>query len=391
MQYYYPQQPQQPQQTAYPQQATYPQQPQQTAYPQQAAYPIQPVGYPQQQLAVPQQQPLPASMTQDEFEQQRKQYEAQQYKSNLRRTANSLGGLLLLFFGAELVMSIITVAVIYMSGLSMDVAETDALSLLESGVISSIVFFLVALIYCLIRRVSFARIFPFDKIGGAKLAKLCVIGISFSLMSNYVVDLLNNTFGLFGIENAGGNVDVGSNPSVIVYFLTVAVLPAFAEEFAFRGVIMGVLKPYSPALAIVISSAAFALMHGNFVQLPFTFCCGLVFAYMDIKTNSLLPSIIIHFLNNGLSVLADVLLSYGILSEFMTNALYGAIFVVTGILAFIFLKQMARNDKDFFRIKDGNDVISYKEKVKTTVTSPTMIAFTAVMLSYCVYYLTSLT
>ena len=388
MQNYYPQQQQYPQPYRQPQQQ-YPQQygqSYQPLYPQQYPQPYQ-QQYPQQMIP----QPYPApQLTPQQLEQQQKMYEAQQYKRSLRRTVNGLGGLLLVFFGLEIVLAVIITAVISATGASGEVSETDPLFLLENGLISSLIFFVAGLIYCFIRKISFAEIFPFDKIGGAKLAKLCVIGLSFSLLSNYVVDLINNTFGLFGVENSGGSFETGSNPSVIVYFLTVAILPAFVEEFAFRGVIMGVLKPFSPALAILISSAAFALMHGNFVQLPFTFCCGLVFAYIDIKTNSLLPSIIIHFLNNGLSVLADILISYGILSEYMANALYGAIFAFTGVLAFIFIMQMARTDKEFFKIKDGNDVIPFKEKVKTTVTSPTLITYTVMMLLYCVIYLVSL-
>ena len=344
--------------------------------PVQYPYPVQqPQLYPAQQYVQPlyyPPQPTP--------EEQRKET----YRRLLRKNANSIGTLLLIFFGTELILSLALVFVMIALGIQEE-GSTGELMLLENGMISMIVFFFVGVIYCLIRRLRFSAIFPFDKVRGGLLAQLCVIGLSFSLMSNYVVSLVNSVFGLVGVENAGGNIDVGSHPNVLLYILIVAVMPAFAEEFAFRGIVMGVLRPYSEGLAILVSSAAFALMHGNFVQLPFTFCCGLVFAFIDIKTNSLLPSIIIHFLNNGLSVLADILTAYKILDEVTTNLCYGVIFVVTGILSFIFIKRIInKDDGSFFTLKNGNTVLPFKTKVKTTVTSPTLIAFAAVMVTYCV-------
>ena len=357
------------------QQPMYPAPPQYPPQPVQQGYPIQ--QYPRQNAPAPYYPPQP-QMTPEEYQQQ-------SYKRSLRRAANGVGALMLIFFALELIISLVAEVILMAAGMEEELSDMSALFLLENGVVSSIVFFVSGLIYVLITKKRFSSLFPFDRIGGGYLAKLCVIGLAFSLMSNYVVDLVNNTFSLFGIENSGGSIDAGSNPNILIYFLTVAILPAFAEEFAFRGIVMGTLRPYSEGLAILISSAAFALMHGNFVQLPFTFCCGLVFAFIDIKTNSLLPSIIVHFLNNGLSVLADVLMSYEILSENMVNVMYGGIFCVTGILSFIFLKGIIKaDDGSTFRLKGGNDIIPFKSKIKTAVSSPTLISFAVVMFLYCV-------
>ena len=306
-------------------------------------------------------------------------YMAENYRRSLRRTVNGLGVLLIAFLAMNFIISIVLIIITSAAGTNDIFTEGSVLEMLTNGLISSVSFFLVGLIYCLITRRDFSRLFPFEKIGGSKLAKLCVIGLSLNLFSNLVVDLVNNTFGLFGIENNGGTFDLGSQPDVIMVILTIAVIPAFVEEFAFRGVIMGVLRPYSEGLAIIVSSAVFALMHGNFVQLPFTFCCGLVFAYIDIKTNSLMPSIIIHFLNNGLSVLADIFMGYKIMDEIGVNLFYGVIFVITGILSFIFLKDMVK-DKEFFTLNKGDEIIPYKRKMTTAVSSPPMICFAVLMI-----------
>ena len=326
--------------------------------------------YQPQQNYLYQQYPLPTP----------EQLRAQEYKRDLRKTVNGLGALLLIFFGLEFLIVIILEVILAITGNSDDLLEMNVLYMLESGLVSTIIFFVASLIYCLIKRVDFGAVFPFKKVGGAMLYRLCVIGISISLMSNYVVDLLNNSLGLFGVENNGGVFDTADNPDVLMYFLVVAIIPAFVEEFAFRGVVMGMLRPYSEGLAILVSSATFALMHGNFVQMPFTFCVGLVLGYIDIISGSLLPSIIVHFLNNGLSVLYDVLTAYGLLSETSAYMWYGAVYAATGILAFIAAYRIIKDkDSRFFELKDSDTVMPFKQKMKTALTSPTLICFAVLM------------
>jgi membrane protease YdiL (CAAX protease family) len=307
-----------------------------------------------------------------------RRYEAERYRTSLRRTSNGLGFMLIAFIGMNLLLSIMIV-IMSLTVREMGMSSEDSIiDLLSNGMVSSLTFFVVGLFYCLFAKRSLAEILPFEKIGAAKLAKLCVIGIAFNLFSNSAVDLVSGAFSLVGIENKGGTIDVGSTPDSLLMILTVAILPAFVEEFAFRGVVMGTLRPYSEGAAILISSATFALMHGNFVQMPFTFCCGLVFAYIDIKCNSLLPSVIVHFLNNGLSVAADLLIAHGIMSELVVNLLYGVIFIVTGVLAFIFIKGFTK-DKEMFILDKGSDIIPFKKKITTICSSPTMIIFTVIM------------
>lgn len=316
------------------------------------------------------------------------EYVTYTYRHGLWIEAVKLGVLLLIFFFAQQGIIKLTAEVIKATGTGGIYSQSSAMQLLFSGAISTLVFFLFSAVYCLIRRMSFARLFPFERIGGAMLAMLCVVGLTFSLMSNYAASLVTDVFSLFGVRNRGGDViREGTLPSVFLYYLTVAVLPALAEEFAFRGVVMGSLRKYSDALALVISSAAFALMHGNFVQIPFTFCCGLAFGFIAIRTNSLLPAIIIHFFNNALSVTYDVLTSYGIISYAFGNLMYGVIITVLCILSFFFIRRIIKEKPELLRFDDSDRVIPFKKKMRATVFAPTMLAFAAVMLVYAVYEL----
>ena len=75
----------------------------------------------------------------------------------------------------------------------------------------------------------------------------------------------------------------------------------------FRYIPLSILKDNKRA-AVLLSSALFALAHANLFQIPYAFAAGLVFAAVCIMTGSILPSILIHFLNNLLSLA----ISYGL-------------------------------------------------------------------------------
>jgi len=86
--------------------------------------------------------------------------------------------------------------------------------------------------------------------------------------------------------------------------LVIAVLPAFAEEFLFRGLVMRSFERYSPWVAAVCSALLFGVMHGTWEQVFFAFILGLVLSYVVLITDSLWASMTIHFTNNAFSVLA---------------------------------------------------------------------------------------
>ena len=87
--------------------------------------------------------------------------------------------------------------------------------------------------------------------------------------------------------------------------IAIVIMAPIVEELLFRGAIEGYLlrKWKHPAGAIVFSSLVFGLVHGNWVQAPFAFVIGLALGWMYYRTGSLLPGILMHFVNNGTAVL----------------------------------------------------------------------------------------
>ncbi|MBR1707180.1 MAG: CPBP family intramembrane metalloprotease [Bacteroidales bacterium] len=87
-------------------------------------------------------------------------------------------------------------------------------------------------------------------------------------------------------------------------FLVVAIFAPVFEEWLCRGMVLrGLLKHMKPVWAIVVSALFFAVIHANPWQALNAFILGVVMGYVYYKTGSLLLTMLIHFLNNGTSVI----------------------------------------------------------------------------------------
>ncbi len=95
------------------------------------------------------------------------------------------------------------------------------------------------------------------------------------------------------------------------YFVLCLLVP-FAEEAAFRGAVLrsllGSMKSHWAAIAI--SAAAFAIVHGNPVQMPHAFLVGLLLGWMYYRTGSILPGVVLHWVNNTVVYAVYMLFPY---------------------------------------------------------------------------------
>ncbi len=82
-------------------------------------------------------------------------------------------------------------------------------------------------------------------------------------------------------------------------YILLGVIAPLTEEYFFRGlVINGFRENYSKTTTIIVSALIFSLMHLNPYQLFSAFIGGLLLAWIFLKTNSLVPCIIIHSFMN---------------------------------------------------------------------------------------------
>ena len=87
-------------------------------------------------------------------------------------------------------------------------------------------------------------------------------------------------------------------------FIVVGISPAIAEEFAFRGFLFGTLKEkWKPWTAIVVSAVLFGAYHMNLLQFIGGTMMGIGLAYVAYMSGSIWIGAVMHFINNGLSVI----------------------------------------------------------------------------------------
>ena len=127
------------------------------------------------------------------------------------------------------------------------------------------------------------------------LAGASVVFLSDVLTSklNFLPDLLKSTFDALQAGWQG--------------IVCVALLGPVLEELLFRGAVTKVLlRRYRPAVAIVVSGLLFGIFHLNPAQIVGAALAGFLFAWIYWRTGSLVPCIVVHVLNNSLSVFLGI-------------------------------------------------------------------------------------
>ena len=207
-----------------------------------------------------------------------------------------------------------------------------------------------------------------------------LLGFAFCLFSNVAVSYAGGIFERFGINY---DVDFGENPvgffGVMLTLISVCVVPAIVEEFAFRGAVMGLALPFSESFAVFSSALLFGIMHGNFEQMPFAFLVGLIFGLVRVKTGTIWICVALHFTNNLISVSIDYLSRY-IELEYLNlfYALFIAAALVLLIPAMILAEKRFKNEA--FSLETNSEGLPEKEKYKILFSSPLII------IPVCLYF-----
>lgn len=171
-----------------------------------------------------------------------------------------------------------------------------------SLLVSPIAIAATAAIYFRVTRQSVKKILPVKcKPHYIPMALLLIFGLLFSL--NFLNDYIVKFFELFGYERRSSPLPDMSGWRVVPVMIVVAVIPAIAEEIAFRGILLnGTEEGVGSPLAIVFCGLCFSLYHGSVEQTLYQFICGCLFAFIAVRSRSVTPSVIMHFLNNAVII-----------------------------------------------------------------------------------------
>jgi len=166
------------------------------------------------------------------------------------------------------------------------------------------------------------------------------IGIVLFILNIIISTIISFLLSLLGYSTGSGGSTVYAEPTIanlMLSLLMTAVLPAFCEEFAHRGMLLSGYKVLGFKKAVLYSALIFGLIHLNINQFFFAMIAGVILATVTLFSRSIIPAMIIHFMNNGISVYLEFSMARKLpLGTFYNNTLT-ALFSSNVILTFLFM------------------------------------------------------
>ena len=191
-----------------------------------------------------------------------------------------------------------------------------------------------------------------------------LLAIAFPVALNPLVNqlghLVEQWFPIPSIIKQSLSQIMSESPSLWVSVGVFALLPALCEELAFRGFILSGLEyRRQTRSAILISALMFGFLHvllSLFQQLFNATLLGIVLGLLAVRSRSLLPGILFHFLNNALAVTQSHwvhgLETMGLASWLYRNPQEGlyhgfwiALSLLVSTLLFLYLWKLDRPDR----------------------------------------------
>ena len=229
----------------------------------------------------------------------------------IKRTLVSIG----VFFAAQLLVSLIFMIAGMIQGMGIMEAMTATMgpALLISDFL--VIVILLLLKYCSIREL-------FKKVP----ADVLFISIVFAMSGMYAVELVSSQFEIPNTLEEQFQAMAGT----LTGFLGIGIVGPIMEEIIMRRVILKEMAKATKSMwwGIIISSALFAIIHINPIQIVFAMPAGIFLGWIYCKTGSLLVPICIHIINNTISF---VLMSVGTEGEgeFSLNSTLGVILLIS--------------------------------------------------------------
>ncbi len=169
---------------------------------------------------------------------------------------------------------------------------------------SQLLMLLIPVLYSWYIKVDFRNVYSLNK---PKFYEL--IGAALFMIGSYIINIVCVTIlvGMFPSLNQDSESMSGliSTGSFIANLIAVGLLPAIAEEAAFRGFLYGTLKnkKIPILLTMIITAVVFAAYHMNALQFIYVTFLGLIMSYIIYNSKSIFTTALFHLMNNSFSVI----------------------------------------------------------------------------------------
>lgn len=240
-----------------------------------------------------------------------------------------------------------------------------------------IIFFIVpAIIYIIVTKSNYKKVFSFKKPKG----KDVFFSILIAALALPIMIFLSYTSSLFYTNDVALVLDQMRAYPLWLMILVVGVTPAITEEITIRGIALSGFEFKSKNVAAIMTGIMFGILHLNAHQFLYATAMGIILAYVVRATGSIFLSMLIHFLINSWNLIQQRIVSQGITTEDLVHSMdsiknismelkigvffYYLIFAI--VAAFLISYLIRKMEKRNFDITlDELDVatrVSYKEE-----------------------------
>jgi hypothetical protein len=209
------------------------------------------------------------------------------------------------------------------------------------------------------------------KVGVHYFPACFVMNIVMSLIVSIFVNFMN-TAGVT-IPEADFSINEPSKMAALTQFIYTGIVAPLVEEIVYRGMILGALSKYGEFPAVFFSALCFGLMHGNIPQATAAFGTGLMYACIAVSCGSIMPSLIIHSMNN-------IVVSYPTIGKAAgfayTSTISSILQILAGLIGFYVLLTRA----SAFTTADGQTSREKKKVMITIFTRPAVILYLVILI-----------
>jgi len=139
----------------------------------------------------------------------------------------------------------------------------------------------------------------FHKVSISNVFWLILFTICITPAINFV-NAISRMFSVAAINDTMFNIT--HKNSYLIALFCVAFVPCVMEEIVYRGLFYQGYRRVNPLGAAFLSAFLFGILHGNLNQFCYAFIMGIVFAFVIEATDSIVSTMIIHFIMNGWSI-----------------------------------------------------------------------------------------
>ena len=189
-----------------------------------------------------------------------------------------------------------------------------------SLIIQDTIMIIALIIYSKIMKIDIKSHFGKPQMKFSEMVALIITGLGLgqgvSLITNLILTLIQT---LTGFEVGTVTfVDERNALSTVFMFLAIAVFAPILEELFFRAGFFTPLISQGRMFAVIVTALVFGFYHMNIPQIPSAAVMGFFFAYVSVKSRSIIPAIAGHAFNNTLGATQYVFIA-GLDMDRLTN------------------------------------------------------------------------